>query len=529
MISTGVVDLSRLQFATTALYHFLFVPLTLGLGFILAAMETVYFLTKKEIYKEMTIFWGKLFGINFALGVATGLTMEFEFGTNWSFYSHFVGDTFGAPLAIEGLMAFFLESTFVGLMVFGWERLSPVSHLVATYMAALGANLSALWILVANGFMQNPVGAYFDPVTLRMQLESFTQLIFNQDAQNKFVHTTAAGYVTASLFVMGISAWYMLKGRHLEMARRSFRLSSLFGVISIFAVITLGDALGYFDATIQPAKLAAMEAIWDTARPPAGFNLIAFPSQRERKNRLEVKIPYVLTPLVTHTLTHEIPGLKEIQAKAVQRIINGIPALLALEELSRDPTDAQAAERFKAHRKDLGYALLLQRFSPQQDVSLATQEDIKRAALDTIPYVPVIFWSFRLMVAAGLAMLILLILSAYFSLRNLVEKKRWLLKAAVWMIPVPFIASEFGWITAEMGRQPWAVYGMLPTWNAASSHSLTYMIFSLTGFVLLYSLFICVEMYLMFKTARKGPKRSFEEADNTGAGPDQGEGFPGLT
>jgi len=526
MISNAVVDLSRIQFAATALYHFLFVPLTLGLGFILAAMETVYFITKKDIYKGMTIFWSKLFGINFALGVATGLTMEFEFGTNWSFYSHYVGDIFGAPLAIEGLMAFFLESTFVGLMVFGWKRLSALGHLVVTYMAALGANLSALWILVANGFMQNPVGAYFDPVTLRMQLDSFSRLIFNPDAQSKFVHTTAAGYATASLFVMGISAWYMLNGRHLEMAKRSFRLSSAFGVISIFAVITLGDALGYFDAKVQPSKLAAMEAIWETKRVPAAFNLIAFPSQSERRNLFELKIPYVLTPLVTHTLTDKIPGIKEIQEASKERIKNGIPALLALQTLSSDPENAQALEQFKNHKQDLGYALLLQRFSPDQDVSKATQNDIQRAALDSVPYVPVIFWSFRFMIGAGFAILALLILSAYYSLRNLVQGKRWVLKAALWMIPVPFLASEAGWLTAEMGRQPWAVYELLPTWNAASSHSLTYMIFSLTGFVLFYTLFICVEMYLMFRLARKGPEK--EEGVTTNKPTGRSNGSLGL-
>ena len=513
MISTTVVDLSRIQFAATALYHFLFVPLTLGLGFILAAMETVYFITKKDIYREMTIFWSKLFGINFALGVATGLTMEFEFGTNWSYFSHYVGDIFGAPLAIEGLMAFFLESTFIGLMLFGWKRLSALGHLVVTYMAALGANLSALWILVANGFMQSPAGAYFDPVTLRMQLDSFASLFFNPDAQSRFVHTTAAGYVTASLFVMGISAWYMLKGRHLEMARRSFRLAALFGVISIFSVITLGDALGYLTAKVQPTKLAAMEAIWETERVPAAFNLIAFPSQKERKNRFALKIPYMLTPLVTHTMTAEIPGIKEIQAAARVRIKNGIPALEALKTLGSDPQNAQARQQFEAHKKDLGYALLLQRFAPDQDVSKATADDIQKAAFDSIPNVPVIFWSFRVMVAAGFAMLALLILSSYYSLRNLVQEKRWLLKAAFWMIPVPFLASETGWLTAEMGRQPWAVYGMLPTWNAASSHSLAYMVFSLGGFVLLYSLFICVEMYLMVKVARSGPEKEHGAAD----------------
>jgi cytochrome d ubiquinol oxidase subunit I len=253
-----VVDLSRLQFAATALYHFLFIPLTLGLTFMLAAMETVYVITGKEIYKQITQFWGKLLLINFALGVATGLTMEFEFGTNWSFYSSFVGDIFGAPLAIEGLMAFFLESTFIGLMVFGWDRLSRGQHLAVTFLVALGSNLSALWILIANSFMQAPVGAAFNPVTMRMELHDFAALIFSHDAQAKFVHTSIAGYVTAAVFVAGISAWFMLKHRHMELARRSFRMAVLFGVLSTAGVITLGDALGFVGAQAQPTKLAAM-------------------------------------------------------------------------------------------------------------------------------------------------------------------------------------------------------------------------------------------------------------------------------
>ena len=244
MHDPSVVDLSRLQFALTALYHFLFVPLTLGLSFLLAAMETVYVTTGNEIYKRITQFWGKLFLINFAIGVATGLTMEFEFGTNWSFYSSFVGDIFGAPLAIEGLMAFFMEATFIGLMNFGWERLKPGQHLAVTYLVALGSNLSALWILVANSFMQNPQGAHFNPATMRMELTSLPELIFSYDAQAKFVHTSIAGYVTASVFVAGVSAWYMLKNRHAELARRSFRMAVLFGVLSTAGVITLGDALG---------------------------------------------------------------------------------------------------------------------------------------------------------------------------------------------------------------------------------------------------------------------------------------------
>ncbi|HMA32792.1 MAG TPA: cytochrome ubiquinol oxidase subunit I, partial [Casimicrobiaceae bacterium] len=349
MIDNTVVELSRWQFAVTALYHFLFVPLTLGLSFLLAAMETVYVTTGRDIYRRMAHFWGRLFLINFALGVATGLTMEFEFGTNWSYYSSFVGDTFGAPLAIEGLMAFFMESTFVGLMVFGWERLTKAQHLIVTYLVALGSNLSAVWILVANGFMQDPKGAQFNPLTMRMELSSFSDLIFNADAQSKFVHTSIAGYVTAAMFVGGISAYYMLKGRHLEIARRSFRMAALFGVLATAGVITLGDALGFVGGQAQPTKLAAMEALWKTEPAPAAFNVIAAPSQSERTNLWQVQVPAALSLLVTHSLDGTVPGADELEQQAAARIRSGIPAVVALKRLAQDPTDAQAMAQFTGH------------------------------------------------------------------------------------------------------------------------------------------------------------------------------------
>ncbi|GLU34791.1 cytochrome ubiquinol oxidase subunit I [Trinickia caryophylli] len=505
MISDTVVELSRLQFAATALYHFLFVPLTLGLSFLLAVMETVYVITGKKIYRDITQFWSKLFLINFALGVATGLTMEFEFGTNWSFYSGFVGDIFGAPLAIEGLMAFFMESTFVGLMAFGWDRLSKGRHLAVTYLVALGSNLSALWILVANGFMQNPQGASFNPVTMRMELTSFASLIFSEDAQTKFVHTSIAGYVTAAIFVTGISAYYMLRGRHLELAKRSFRMASLFGVLSVAGVITLGDALGFVGGHAQPSKLAAMEAMWQTEKAPAPFNIAAWPVDGEGRNAWSIQIPYVLTPLLTHTLTTVVPGVDKIQADAVKRIKNGIPAVAALKVLSSDPTNAAALAQFEAHKADLGYGFLVKRYAAGQDVEKATDADIVKASKDTVPNVFLMFWVFRIMVACGLLMLAYFVIAVILSLRGDVHRRRRFLKLAPWMIPVPFIACETGWITAEVGRQPWSVYGMLPTWMSASTHSVEYMVFSLVGFVLLYSIFIAVEMYLMIRAIRKGP------------------------
>ncbi|MFZ1907516.1 MAG: cytochrome ubiquinol oxidase subunit I [Burkholderiales bacterium] len=505
MINDTVVELSRWQFAATALYHFLFVPLTLGLSMLLAAMETVYVTTGREIYKRMTQFWGKLFLINFALGVATGLTMEFEFGTNWSFYSSFVGDTFGAPLAIEGLMAFFMESTFVGLMLFGWERLPRAQHLAVTYLVALGSNLSALWILVANGFMQDPQGARFNPVTMRMELTSFGDLLFSADAQSKFVHTSVAGYVTAAMFVAGISAYYMLRKRHLELARRSFRMAALFGVLATAGVITLGDALGFVGGHAQQAKLAAMEALWTSEPAPMAFNVLAAPSQSERANLWTVQVPGALSLLVTHSLEGTVPGADALEKQAAERIRNGIPAVEALRALSRNPDDAQAMARFKAHEQDLGYGFLVQRYAPDQDVTRVNPGDIERAARDTIPEVWPVFWSFRIMVGLGLLMLAYFILAVIYTLRNEVEHKRAFLRLALWAIPVPFIACEMGWLVAEIGRQPWTVYQVLPTWMSASTHSVAYMVFSLTGFVVLYSIFIAIEMYLMVRSVRVGP------------------------
>ncbi len=307
-----VVELSRLQFALTAMYHFLFVPLTLGMAFLLAIMETVYVLSGKQIYKDMTKFWGKLFGINFALGVATGLTMEFQFGTNWSYYSHYVGDIFGAPLAIEGLMAFFLESTFVGMFFFGWDRLSKGQHLMSTWLLALGSNLSALWILVANGWMQNPVGSEFNFETMRMEMVSFSDLIFNPVAQVKFVHTVAAGYTCGAMFIMGISAFYLLRGRDIAFAKRSFAIAASFGMAAVLAVILLGDESGYVVGDVQKTKLAAIEAEWETQPAPAAFTLFGLPDQQAQQNRFAIQIPWALGLIATRSVDQPVTGIKDL-------------------------------------------------------------------------------------------------------------------------------------------------------------------------------------------------------------------------
>ena len=307
MISETVVDLSRLQFAMTAMYHFLFVPLTLGLAFILAIMESVYVITGKQVYKDMVKFWGKLFGINFALGVTTGLTMEFQFGTNWAYYSHYVGDIFGAPLAIEGLMAFFLEATFVGLMFFGWDKLKPHAHLFVTFMVALGTNLSALWILIANGWMQNPVGAAFNPDTMRMEVTDFMAVLFNPVAQAKFVHTVSAGYVIASVFVLGVSAFYMLRGKHVGFAKRSMTVASAFGLAASLSAVVLGDQSGYALTDNQKMKLAALEAMWHTEPAPAGLTLFAIIPFTRLVHAFSAPFHYLFRPYIVYRSRDVVP------------------------------------------------------------------------------------------------------------------------------------------------------------------------------------------------------------------------------
>jgi len=503
MISESVVDLSRLQFAATALYHFLFVPLTLGLSFLLAIMETVYVMTGKTIYRDMTRFWGKLFGINFALGVTTGLTMEFQFGTNWAYYSHYVGDIFGAPLAIEGLVAFFLESTMVGLFFFGWDRLSKVGHLSVTYFTAIGSNLSAVLILIANGWMQNPIGAEFNPVTMRMEMTSFWDLIFNPVAQAKFVHTVSAGYVTGAGFVLGISAWYLLKGRDTEFARRSFRIAASFGLAAALSVIVLGDESGYSAAETQETKMAAMEAMWKTEAAPAGLTLFGIPDEKTRSTHAEIKIPYALGLIGTRSTDKTLPGMDELEAKIGKRIENGILAVKALEALRAEPKSTERLAAFKEHQNDLGYGLLLKKYVA--DVSQATPEQIAKAVDEAIPAVAPMFWTFRIMVALGVSFLTLFVLAFWHAAKGSFTQKPWLLKWALWSIPLPWLACEMGWFVAEYGRQPWTIHGVLPTHLSTSALSTGELILSLGGFLGFYTLLLVAELYLMFKYARLGP------------------------
>ncbi|MGO2132385.1 MAG: cytochrome ubiquinol oxidase subunit I [Halomonas sp.] len=508
-----IVELSRLQFALTAMYHFLFVPLTLGLSVIIAIMETVYVMTRRVIWRQMTKFWGLLFGINFAIGVATGITMEFQFGMNWSYYSHYVGDIFGAPLAIEGLMAFFLEATFVGLFFFGWDKLSRIGHLVVTWLVAIGSNFSALWILIANGWMQNPVGAEFNPETMRMEMTSFFDVLFNPVAQAKFVHTVSAGYVTASVFVLGVSAWYLLKGRHVDLARRSIAVACSFGLAAALSVVVLGDESGYLTTHDQKMKLAAMEAMWETEEAPAAFTLVGIPDQEARETKYAIHIPHVMGLIGTRSLNTPIEGIKELLQESEERIRSGIIAYDALMTIREDrkQTSSEVRNIFEEHGGNLGYAYLLKRYV--DDPREATEAQIAQATDDTLPEVFPLFWAFRIMVGLGFGFIILM---AYFFWRTSFrghDYPRWALRLAVVIIPAPWIAAELGWFVAEYGRQPWTVDGVLPTALSVSHLSIADLLFTLAGFTLFYTVLFIVEMGLMLKYIRKGPVEDVEETE----------------
>ncbi len=500
---TDVVELSRLQFALTAMYHFLFVPLTLGMAFLLAIMESVYVMTGKQIYKDMTKFWGKLFGINFALGVATGLTMEFQFGTNWAYYSHYVGDIFGAPLAIEALMAFFLESTLVGLFFFGWERLSKRQHLAVTWLVAIASSFSALWILIANAWMQNPVGAEFNFETMRMEMVSFSEVIFNPVAQVKFVHTVASGYVAGSMFVLAISSYYMLKGRDIPFARRSFAIAASFGMAAIVSVIILGDESGYELGDVQKTKLAAIEAEWHTEEAPAAFTVFGLPNQETMETDFAIKIPYMMGIIATRSTDTEVTGLRDLKDEHEVRIRNGMVAYGLLEKLRSGDRSPENIAAFDAVKQDLGYGFLLKPYT--DNVVDATPEHIAQAVDDSIPTVWPLFFSFRIMVAAGFLMLGIIGAAFIQTCRHKITEKKWLLKAALYGLPLPWIAIEAGWFVAEYGRQPWAVGEILPVSMAVSDLEPSAIITTLVSMIALYTVFLIVEVYLMVKFARKGP------------------------
>ena len=510
MVNELMVELSRWQFAATSLYHFLFVPLTLGISWLVFVMELVYVATGRVIYRDMAKFWGKLFAINFAIGVATGITLEFEFGTNWSNYSHYVGDIFGAPLAIEGLMAFFLESTFIGLMFTGWNRFSKKTHLVITFLTALGSNLSAMWILIANGWMQYPEFSQFSPERMRMEMTDFWGLIFSEVAQVKFLHTVVAGYTTASFFVIGVSAFLMLKGKNFQFAKRSMTIGLVFGFCAMGASGLSGDLSALGVTKHQPSKLAAMEAEFETQTPPAAWSVFAIPNQDKMENVVSIKIPALLGLIATHSFDTEVKGLRQIVAENEERIRSGLIANRTLTKMRAGEATEENMALFKAHQRDLGYGLLL--FEHAADPLNPTEDEIKLAAHNSVPPVWINYYAFRVMVGLVGLLGIVAVVAAYLLLyKNDLHNRPRMLKILIACIPLPFICCEAGWIVAEVGRQPWAINEILPTYLATSSLSPLDVGLSLLFFIAIYTTFLIIEMKMMVKAIKKGPEITDEK------------------
>ena len=519
MVNELMVELSRWQFAATSLYHFLFVPLTLGISWLVFIMELVYVATGRVIYRDMAKFWGKLFGINFAIGVATGITLEFEFGTNWSNYSHYVGDIFGAPLALEGLMAFFLESTFIGLMFTGWNRFSKKTHLLITFLTALGSNLSAMWILIANGWMQYPEFSQFSPERMRMEMNDFWGLIFSEVAQAKFLHTVTAGYTTAGIFVVGVSAYLMLKRKSFQFAKRSMTIGLLFALCAMGGSGLSGDISALLVTKHQPAKLAAMEAEFHTQEPPAAWSLFAIPNEDEMDNYVSIKIPALLGLIATHSIDTPVKGLRDIVAENEQRVRSGLIANRTLTAMRSGDVSDENMELFKAHQKDLGYGLLLVEHAA--DPLNPTEQEIKTAARHSVPSVTLNYFAFRVMLGIVSVLGLLCVAAGYFLIyKNDLQARPKVLKVLVLAIPLPFICCEAGWILAEFGRQPWAIQDVLPTYLATSSLSPVDVGISLLCFIGIYTVLLLIEMKMMVKAIKKGPEITEPEED--------GKGYPPL-
>ena len=487
-----VVIWSRIQFAMTAAYHWLFVPLTLGLALVMAVMETLYVVKKDEFWKKTAQFWIKLFAINFAVGIATGIILEFEFGTNWSNYSWMVGDMFGAPLAIEGILAFFMEATFFAVMFFGWNKVSPKFHLASTWLTGIGATISAYWILVANGWMQNPVGTTFNPETVRSEMASaaaFWEVISNPVAVSKFCHSVTSGWVTGGIFVVGVSAWYLLKNRHSEFARKSLLVGAIVGLVGSGAVMLSGDSSGIHAAEFQPMKLAAAEGLEDGGNG-AAFTIVP-----------GIKVPHMLSLLATHDWNGFVPGINDILNGYTDNEGNVIPSVadkmamgraaldaLAVYRSTEDPAiKAEALEQLNANVQYMGYG------------HLSAPEDV-------VPPVGVVFWAFRFMIGLGMLIALVLLLALIAVWKDKLADWKWLLWAAIICIPLAYLTGQCGWIVAEVGRQPWTIQGLLPVNVAISSLSAAAVQTTFIVFLSVFALFLAIEIRIMLGAIKKGPE-----------------------
>ncbi len=500
-----LVDWSRAQFALTAMYHWIFVPLTLGLGFIVAIMETIYLKTNDEFWKKTTKFWMSLFAINFAIGVATGIIMEFEFGTNWANYSWFVGDIFGAPLAIEGILAFFMESTFFAVMFFGWEKVSKGFHLLSTWLVAIGSNLSALWILVANGWMQYPVGMTFNPDTVRNEMNNFWDVLLSPVAISKFLHTIGSGYVLASLFVIGVSAWYLLKKRDILFAKKSMIIGATFGLITSIFLILSGDESAHQVALKQPMKLAAMEGLYEGEEK---VGIVAFGLLNPEKTitndentfLFDFTIPYALSFLSFHDINAYVPGIKDLVYGNEER------GILSVEEkMQKGKIAIEALESYKEAKKTSNESLL-------NNSKILLDENMKyfgyghiKNKEDVIPPVSITFYSFHIMVGLGTWFTILFALVLFLLTKKEILNYPIVLKSALFSIPLGYIASEAGWVVAEVGRQPWAIQDLMPVGIAATKIATTNVMISFFIFAILFTVLLIAEIKIMTKQIKIGP------------------------
>lgn len=491
MVETTLVDWSRLQFAMTAGYHWLFVPLTLGLAVIMAIMETIYVVKGDEFWKKTAKFWMKLFGINFAVGIATGIILEFEFGTNFSNYSWFVGDIFGAPLAIEGILAFFMEATFFAVMFFGWEKVSKHTHLVATWLTGIGAAISAIWILVANSWMQHPVGMEFNPDTVRHEMVDFWALVLNPVAISKFFHSVFSGWMTGSIFAIGISCWYLLKKREVRFALASIRVAAVVGIVGTFAVMLSGDSSAVHVAEYQPMKLAAAEGL-ENGGERAPFSIVP-----------GVEVPGVLSVLATHDINGYVPGINnlldgyttpqgEVVLSAEEKIERGKRAIEAFGEYRKnsDSNPAVAAEARRVLDENVeyfGYGYIDSR-------------------QELVPPVGLVYWAFRVMVGLGGALLLLMGVVLWAEYKKRLTSMTWLQWAALLSIPLVYMAGQAGWIVAEVGRQPWVIEGLLPVKAAVSSVSVAAVQTTFFIFVAIFTLFLVIELRILTNAIKKGPE-----------------------
>lgn len=492
MILSSLVGWSRAQFALTAAYHWLFVPLTLGLGIIMAIMETIYVRKGDEFWKNTARFWEKIFGINFAVGVATGIILEFQFGTNWSNYSWFVGDIFGAPLAIEGIFAFFMESTFMAVMYFGWQKVGPKFHLLSTWLTAIGAAVSAIWILIANAWMQHPVGMEFNPDTVRNEMVDFLAVVTNPVAISKFFHAVFSGWELGGVVVTAISCFYLFKGRSLEFARKSILVGALVGVIGTFGVMLTGDSSAIHVAKYQPMKLAACEGLEDGgARAP--FSIVP-----------GIEIPGMLSILATHDLDGIVPGINDILEGYTDNEGNVVPSVE--EKMTRGKA---ALEDFRIYRelKDSDpEAASAAKAALEENVEYFGYGYIEKPE-DVVPPVGIVYWTFRLMIGFGCLCLLMMLLALFFAWKDKLAGKKWFYLFSMVCVPLIFIAGECGWITAEVGRQPWTIEGLLPVNAAVSGVSASSVMTTFIIFAVVFTLFLAIELRIMYKTISKGPDK----------------------